>query len=653
MNVSKGEIKSLGQEVAAEKYGHKAASIAWLDERGYRVPDTLFLPAVGVDDANWVRSSGVEIELEDELTRFEETTGVYDVAIRSSATCEDAEEESLAGRFETVQGEMTISEILDSIERVIEGLSEPRTDESSRMGVVIQKRIAARLSGIVFSSDPITQAKDRATISVTTGQGTDLAAGKVGSDDIFVSEEEGEIDITTETRTVPDSVIEELYRESKRAERTLGYPVDMEWCIDEATGELYYLQCRPITGGFNREIGLVPISEPHREQLPEPARSDRRIVRRIDAESRGVTTSEAYAAVVRIGEDEVQLPDLSRVEPSPGSDTYSLALLYPQMNSRKNGASLLTDRISTEDFIHRCQRYCTRSYPEFDTLEEHIREMVSSLGEKYWSAILVIQHISDPDYTGIIQPVEDGYVVEIGRGQFVPKGVVGTSRYVLNSGGEIINKDENIQNKRYFVTRGYVLEDHLPENAPLSVSRDIIDRILQEFEPLLDSLNSGIEFGIRRKGGSIEPYLIDFIEENDPENLTSVATTSGVISIGSHIGRFYDLTDTSEIDPTTGEVPSGNESWSPEEPKVLYYDTPDISLLNLIEHSDKEKLGFVFEKGPVLCHLATTLREYEIPAIVVDEELDVPDGEVVQIRADSGLPASRRLVLDPDRERMD
>ncbi|MCL2695490.1 MAG: hypothetical protein FWE69_04085 [Clostridiales bacterium] len=86
------------------------------------------------------------------LTIFSDNS-IYDLAVRSSCTLEDDYTNSMAGHFESFLGLMSVNDILMNIKKVIAGLQKT-TDKDGKMGIVIQNRINADFSGVLFTSDP-------------------------------------------------------------------------------------------------------------------------------------------------------------------------------------------------------------------------------------------------------------------------------------------------------------------------------------------------------------------------------------------------------------------------------------------------------------------------------------------------------------------
>lgn len=128
--------------------------------------------------------------------------------------------------------------------------------------------------------------------------------------------------------------------------------------------------------------------------------------------------------------------------------------------------------------------------------------------------------------------------------------------------------------------------------------------------------------------------MIDFIEENGGEQMTSVVTSKDVISPGTISGT---VTRVDEVDPvdddsldlhfhdevSDGEASDGNY--------LFYCDSPDIALLKLLEKYDNDSIGFVFEEASVLCHLSIVLREHGIPAVMRTTDEEIRDGEWAEL----------------------
>jgi len=74
---------------------------------------------------------------------------------------------------------------------------------------------------------------------------------------------------------------------------------------------------------------------------------------------------------------------------------------------------------------------------------------------------------------------------------------------------------------------------------------------------------------------------------------------------------------------------------------------PNIALLPLLEQYEPGRIGFLFEEGSVLCHLAVVLREKGIPAVKLSGPLPQwPEGAVCTLDgASPGLTGKERITL--------
>lgn len=211
------------------------------------------------------------------------------VAVRSSATTEDASDASFAGLQDTFLWVKTADQLLDSIRRCWSSLYSTESityrrklgipEERVAMAVVIQIMVDARTAGVMFTRSPTTG--DRSVIAVegSWGLGSAVVGGEVTPDRWVMSKITGEISV----RDISDKVTEHLplagggvaaspVPESRRQQpclsdeelgqlRTLARRVeqhyqcaqDIEWAIDRQAGNLLVLQSRPETVWSTRD----------------------------------------------------------------------------------------------------------------------------------------------------------------------------------------------------------------------------------------------------------------------------------------------------------------------------------------------------------------------------------------------------------------
>jgi pyruvate,water dikinase len=202
------------------------------------------------------------------------------VAVRSSALDEDGDVASFAGQFDTYLNISGVERVLRGImrcwasgrsERILayreqHGLS----NEGIGVGVLIQDLVAADSAAVVFSANPLTGNRDEAVINASYGLGESIVSGTVTPDTIVVrkmdravveyhvgAKRQMTIRVPSGTVEVPvphllqhqhaitDRQAMQLARLSIDLEDEMGWPVDAECAFSR--GELYLLQCRPIT----------------------------------------------------------------------------------------------------------------------------------------------------------------------------------------------------------------------------------------------------------------------------------------------------------------------------------------------------------------------------------------------------------------------
>jgi len=208
------------------------------------------------------------------------------LAVRSSAAAEDSAARSFAGQFDTVLGVRT-DDGLESLRRALRQVWASAFNawaaaygaaggavQPVRMAVVIQEMVDARVSGVAFSADPVSGARDTAVVSAVYGLGEGLVSGELDADTYRVrfATESPQVQSTLARKThavrlgaagetrleaVPGARAEAaalddaeaiaIARVARDLEAAFGSPQDVEWARAEASERLVVLQTRPIT----------------------------------------------------------------------------------------------------------------------------------------------------------------------------------------------------------------------------------------------------------------------------------------------------------------------------------------------------------------------------------------------------------------------
>jgi pyruvate,water dikinase len=208
--------------------------------------------------------------------------GADAVAVRSSATTEDAEDASFAGLQDTflwvLSGADMVHKVrecwgsLYSVESMTYRRKQGLPEDGVAMAVVVQQMVDARCAGVMFTRSPTTGDKSVITIEGAPGLGSAVVSGEVTPDRWVLGKITGEISVRDisdkhakqvpaadggicevelegDERTQPclsDDELQALRDVGRRIERHYGKPQDIEWAIDK-TGEIRLLQARPET----------------------------------------------------------------------------------------------------------------------------------------------------------------------------------------------------------------------------------------------------------------------------------------------------------------------------------------------------------------------------------------------------------------------
>lgn len=272
--------------------GGKGANLCHL-AAAYQVPPAFCLTASAFE--HWrAQSEDGAATLPPELAaplatayrRLGEVCGAHPprVAVRSSALDEDGQLASFAGQQASYLNLTGMEAVAAAVLACWRSAQAPHViayrrhwglSEAVAMSVLVQQLIPADVSGVVFSANPITGNRTECVINASWGLGESIVGGSVTPDAYVVrkadlaiqqrqvaDKERMTVPAANGTREIPvpqwlrrqpvlsGEQIVEMARLSIRLEATMGWPVDVE-CAYRG-GELYLLQCRPITAGVSR-----------------------------------------------------------------------------------------------------------------------------------------------------------------------------------------------------------------------------------------------------------------------------------------------------------------------------------------------------------------------------------------------------------------
>ncbi len=222
------------------------------------------------------------------------------LAVRSSATTEDAADASFAGLQDTylwvIGTQATLKYVrscwasLYSVPSIAYRRRHGLPEIGVAMAVVVQGMVNARKAGVMFTRSPLTGDRSVITIEGAWGLGSAVVSGEVTPDRFVIAKITGEISVrdisdkhvqhlpasgggVIEVETpehlrrepcLSDAEIAALKDIARRVERHYGRPQDIEWAIDHS-GELRLLQSRPETVWSSKD--RAPVAKPAENPL--------------------------------------------------------------------------------------------------------------------------------------------------------------------------------------------------------------------------------------------------------------------------------------------------------------------------------------------------------------------------------------------------
>ncbi|MFT3839018.1 MAG: phosphoenolpyruvate synthase [Myxococcaceae bacterium] len=200
-------------------------------------------------------------------------------AVRSSATAEDLPGASFAGQQDTFL-EVAAADVPRHLTRCWASLFTDRAvtyrlrngfdHRKVQMAVVVQQMVPARVSGVLFTADPISGNRKTASIEAVFGLGEALVSGQANPDVYQVRD--ATLTAQAPRQTLTEGQALELTKLGRVIEAHFGRPQDIEWCL--ATDGFQFVQSRAITTLFpippaNDAENHVYVSVGHQQMMTD------------------------------------------------------------------------------------------------------------------------------------------------------------------------------------------------------------------------------------------------------------------------------------------------------------------------------------------------------------------------------------------------
>lgn len=234
------------------------------------------------------------------------------LAVRSSADVEDGSVLSYAGQFTSVLDVTTADGVVEATGAVVRSASAAgryaNQDDAGpvRMGVLVQQMVPAVVSGVAFTVDPATGLHD-VVVEGVAGRGDTLVQDGV-TPQRWVVRGSQTLMVEPDQPLLPQVVLVELAEQARRAARSLGQPLDLEWVYDGQ--QVVWVQARPITVRadvpvYSRRIArdvlpgeVLPLVLSVNSEVVNPAWLDvlQSLVGRVDVDPRQMARTFGYRA---------------------------------------------------------------------------------------------------------------------------------------------------------------------------------------------------------------------------------------------------------------------------------------------------------------------------------------------------------------------
>src|SRR5262245_30431212 len=189
-------------EADAAKVGGKGLSLARMASAGLSVPPGFVITTEAY--RRIARTGGrPDSEFLSAVENAYERLGGGLVAVRSSATAEDAADTSFAGQQETILGVEGFAHLMNAVAVCWQSLHTERArayrarqgiDESAlAMAVVVQKLVPAEVAGVLFTRDPLDATGRQMLAEASWGLGEAVVSGRVTPDRFRLDRDTGAV----------------------------------------------------------------------------------------------------------------------------------------------------------------------------------------------------------------------------------------------------------------------------------------------------------------------------------------------------------------------------------------------------------------------------------------------------------------------------
>ncbi len=241
--------------------GGKGFALAQLSHAGFPVPE-FFLVTTKARNKKQDFASSLQHFLRKQCWTI---SNQNPVAARSSAPIEDSAMSSFAGQLDTVLNITSFDELCQSIYHIWDSPQRQNVQhyikrfsltKSDDIAVVVQKMVRADFSGVIFTSNPLTNDHSSMLAEIVQGAGESLVSGKKTPISLWINKKDKFVQNLSEcadqeiSAFIHSTLLQGLFNLAISIEKYFQLPQDIEWAVENS--KLWLLQSRPITSTYSR-----------------------------------------------------------------------------------------------------------------------------------------------------------------------------------------------------------------------------------------------------------------------------------------------------------------------------------------------------------------------------------------------------------------
>jgi pyruvate,water dikinase len=564
----------------------------------------------------------------------------YKLIVRSSSCFEDGEDSSGAGIYESVPEVGTEQELLNAIIhcwkaafslaaishrlRINEFKIEPLP------GLIVQRFIKSDISGVTFSQNPLSRAKG--VFVEYTNDGTDGIESGTGVSKSFMAVSKTSDEYISNNHDLGKELETKLITTALKFKKYFKRETEYEWAA--VGSKLYVLQARPIT----------TLSAEESEKFSKPS---------------------AKAFDLYIDSDNIDKYDISEIKSIyDHSITKRKAVrLFAVKNAIAiNGSAvIIANQLGLKDIDLANHNILNRlSSPvltidlgpylrSFYTVREEMNQTLQTLLGSSKEASVIIREFASGEFSAVSMVKGDKVIIEVCRGSLIGinRGFVETATFSV----DVVTREVHQVSGTLKSNRYYGFDQETKAFAFLEGNNGLIEDTVPDATLILIAkfnvaVNEQVEKNILEwtiiQG---KPVYIDNTPDTD-ESDVSYDRTATFISPGEIQGTILRVDDLKKLEyissgPTlniSGHLPTIEANKEIQELIASVKGKRNIIIVSKFPYTALSVLvgkvaGFIFESGPILCHLAIISRENKTPVAIVPDALTLyNNGDKVEIK---------------------